>query len=301
MDKVIVVQDENLVRLDKYLVEHLPEYTRTQIQIMISNLEILVNDKEAKPSQKLKKEDVITIKFVEPKTLNINPEQIPLNIVYEDKDLIVVNKPKGMVVHPAFGNYEGTLVNALMHHCKDLSTINGVIRAGIVHRLDKDTSGLLVACKNDLSHKNLSKQFSDKTVTRKYVALVHGVINHNLGKIEAPIGRSKEDRKLMGIVEDGKEAITHFRVLERFKNNTLVELTLETGRTHQIRVHLKYIGHPVVGDPQYGLRKDKIESGQFLHAQTLGFVHPKTKKYLEFSSELPTYFNDFLSELKNNE
>ena len=298
MDKVIKITEDIDLRLDKYLIDIIEDKTRTQIQLMIENDEILVNNEPTKASYKLRKDDEILIIFEEPVNLDIIPEDIPLDVFYEDKDLIVVNKPSGMVVHPAFGNYQGTLVNALMHHCKDLSGINGVIRAGIVHRLDKDTSGLIVACKNDFTHKNLSKQFSDRTVTRKYIAIVHGIINHNLGKVEAPIGRSKEDRKLMGVVENGRLAITNFRVLERFSNHTLVELSLETGRTHQIRVHMKYIGYPVVGDPQYGLKKDKSNHGQYLHAQTLGFIHPRTKEYMEFNSDLPDYFEAYLNELR---
>lgn len=298
MDKVIKITEDIDLRLDKYLIDIIEDKTRTQIQLMIENDEILVNNEPTKASYKLRKDDEILIIFEEPVNLDIIPEDIPLDVFYEDKDLIVVNKPSGMVVHPAFGNYQGTLVNALMHHCKDLSGINGVIRAGIVHRLDKDTSGLIVACKNDFTHKNLSKQFSDRTVTRKYIAIVQGIINHNLGKVEAPIGRSKEDRKLMGVVENGRLAITNFRVLERFSNHTLVELSLETGRTHQIRVHMKYIGYPVVGDPQYGLKKDKSDHGQYLHAQTLGFIHPRTKEYMEFNSDLPDYFEAYLNELR---
>lgn len=301
MDKLINIIEEVDIRLDKYLIDYLPEMTRTQIQQMIENEEILVNNKPTKPSYKLRVNDEVVVKYVKPKTLDIKSEEIPLDIYYEDSDLIVVNKPTGMVVHPAFGNYEGTLVNALMHHCKDLSTINGVIRAGIVHRIDKETSGLLVACKNDFTHKNLSKQFSSKTVTRKYIAIVHGVINHNLGRVDAPIGRSKEDRKLMAIVEEGKHAATNFKVIERFKDHTLLELSLETGRTHQIRVHMKYIGFPVVGDPQYGLRKDKSNYGQYLHAKTLGFIHPRTNEYMEFNSPLPDYFLEYLDEIIANE
>ncbi len=300
MVKLVEVKENIDSRLDIYLTEIFNEYTRTQIKLMIENQEILVNDKETKPAYKLRKDDLITIKIVEPKVLDIKSEDIPLDIYYEDSDLIVVNKPKDMVVHPAFGNYEGTLVNALMNHCKDLSSINGVVRAGIVHRLDKDTSGLIVACKNDFSHKNLSKQFSARTVTRKYYALVHGVINHNLGKIDAPIARSKQNRKLNAVVDDGKDAITHFKVIERFENHTLLELSLETGRTHQIRVHLKYINFPVVGDKQYGLRKDSRTEGQFLHSKTLGFVHPRSKEYLEFTSPLPDYFENYLNILRSN-
>ena len=205
-----------------------------------------------------------------------------------------------MVVHPAPGNYTGTLVNALMYHCHDLSGINGEIRAGIVHRIDKDTSGLLVACKNDLAHKNLSQQFHDKKVTRKYYAICSGVIPHNVGKINAPIGRNPANRQQMTVVEGGKEAVTHFHVLERFKSHTLVELVLETGRTHQIRVHMKYIGYPLAGDPIYGHKSEIDKHGQFLHAKTLGFYHPRTNKFMEFESPLPSYFEAYLQKLREN-
>lgn len=298
MDKVIKITENVDVRLDKYLIPLLPEYTRSQIQIMITNREILVNNEETKPSYKLRENDEVLIRYIDPKILDVVSEEIPLDIYYEDSDLIVVNKPSGMVVHPAFGNYRGTLVNALMHHCTDLSSINGVIRAGIVHRLDKDTSGLIVACKNDFTHKALSKQFKERTVVRHYIAIVHGVIEHNLGKIDAPIGRSPNNRKLMAVTEDGKPAITNFKVLERLANYTILELKLETGRTHQIRVHMQYIGHPVAGDPLYGLKKDKSEYGQYLHAKILGFVHPRTEEYLEFNSPLPDYYIEYLESLR---
>lgn len=302
MDKRIITVNENIdLRLDKYLQQHLDDYSRSAIQQMIEKEEIFVNNLPTKASYLLRKEDVITIVFQEPVKTTIEAEEIPLDIYYEDKDIIVINKPSGMVVHPAAGNYEGTLVNALLHHCTDLSGINGVIRAGIVHRIDKDTSGLLVACKNDYAHRNLSKQFMNKNVTRKYVAIVHGVINHNYGKIDAPIKRSTQDRKLMSVLEGGKEAITHFKVLERFKNYTFVELSLETGRTHQIRVHMKYINHPVVGDPQYGPKKSIAKHGQYLHAQTLGFIHPTTKKYMEWEAPLPDYFEAFIQKIKEED
>ena len=242
--------------------------------------------------------DLINIEPREVVTLDIEKEDIPLDVVYEDSDVIVVNKPSGMVVHPAFGHYQGTLVNALMHHCDDLSGINGVIRAGIVHRIDKDTSGLLVACKNDLAHKSLSKQLKDKTTTRKYIAIVYGQIPHNLGKINAPIGRDENNRQKMAVVSGGKPAVTHFKVLERFKKFTLIECTLETGRTHQIRVHMSYIGYPVLGDPLYGPRKVYGNTGQFLHAKTLGFVHPRTNEYVEFSKDAPSIFYETLEEIK---
>ena len=234
-------------RLDKYLVSELDEMTRNQIQRLINDGQVSVNGAHVKASYLLKENDLIEVCIPEPTRDDIEPENIPLDIYYEDQDIIVINKASGMVVHPAPGNYHGTLVNALLYHCQDLSGIGGVLRAGIVHRLDKDTSGLLVACKNDTAHRHLSLQFMNKEVTRIYYALVHGVINHNLGKIDAPIGRSRLNWQMMAIMEDGKQAVTNFRVLERFTDFTLVELALETGRTHQIRVHLKYIGFPVVG------------------------------------------------------
>jgi len=299
--KVIKITENIEERLDKYLVPLLPEYTRTQIQIMINNREILVNNNEVKPSYKPRSGDEILIRCLDPKILDVVSEEIPLDIYYEDSDVIVVNKPSGMVVHPAFGNYRGTLVNALMHHCKDLSSINGVIRAGIVHRLDKDTSGLLVACKNDFAHKELSKQFKERQVVRRYIAIVNGVIEHNLGRIDAPIGRSPVDRKMMAVVEDGKPAVTNFKVIERLKKHTVIELHLETGRTHQIRVHMQYIGYPVAGDPMYGTKKDISKYGQYLHAFKLGFVHPRTHEYLEFNSPLPDFFVEYLEKLRKEE
>ena len=260
-------------RIDKYLNSQFEEFTRTQIQLMIEEGLIKVNDKIIKSNYKLKINDNIEITIKDPEATDIMPQDIPLDIYYEDSDIIVVNKPSGMVVHPAIGNYKDTLVNALLFHCKDLSGINGEIRAGIVHRIDKDTSGLLVACKNDLAHKNLSQQFIDHKVNKIYYALVNGVINHNIGLINAPIGRNPESRQQMAVVENGKESITHFKVLERFKKHTLVEVKLETGRTHQIRVHMKYIGFPLVGDPVYGLRKVEGTNGQLLHAKKLEFIH----------------------------
>lgn len=287
------------VRIDKYLAEGIENHTRTQIQQLIDSENILVNNKVIKANYKLKDNDIILINFPEPVITKIIPQDIPLNIVYEDRDLIVVNKPAGMVVHPAPGNKENTLVNALLYHCKDLSSINGIIRAGIVHRIDKDTSGLLVACKNDISHKFLSKQFADRKVTRKYIAICSGVIPHNYGKIDAPIGRDPNNRQQMTVITGGKNAVTNFKVLERFNNHTLVELELETGRTHQIRVHLKYIGYPVSGDPIYGLKKEEDVHGQFLHAKTLGFIHPQTKEFLGFDSELPDYFELHIKTLRD--
>lgn len=286
------------VRLDKFLSEKKPEHTRSYLQNYIKSGDILVNKEVVKPSYLLNHGDEITICIPEVEESPILAQDIKLDILYEDKDVIVVNKPKDMVVHPAAGNKENTLVNALLYHCDDLSGINGVIRAGIVHRIDKDTSGLLVACKNDHAHQDLSKQFSARSVKRRYIALVHGQIPHNHGRIHAPIGRSKDNRKLMAVVEDGKDAITNFTVLERFQDYTLIEARLETGRTHQIRVHFQYIKHPLVGDLQYGPKKTAFTNGQFLHAKTLGFIHPTTKEELTFTSELPDYFTDFLEELR---
>jgi len=292
----MVIEDQK-IRLDKFLVSELDDYTRTQIQDLISGNNVLVNCLAVKPSCILKPSDVIEVTFPDPVASEILPEDIPLDIYYEDEDLIVVNKPSGMVVHPAPGNYTGTLVNALLFHCKDLSGIGGVLRAGIVHRIDKDTSGLIVACKNDFSHRNLSLQFMNKEVTRKYYALVHGVIGHNLGKVDAPISRSPINRQMMAVVENGRRAVTNFKVIERYQDYTLVECALETGRTHQIRVHMKYIGYPVAGDPTYGQKNDACEHGQYLHAKTLGFIHPRTNQYMEWDSPLPDFFLAKLNEL----
>ena len=285
-------------RIDKFLAENLEDYSRTQVQQLIKDKNVLVNDLEVKANYLLEEEDIIKVTIPDPVTIDIVAENIPLDIYYEDEDVIVVNKPSGMVVHPALGNYSGTLVNALMYHCKDLSGIGGVLRAGIVHRIDKDTSGLLVSCKSDLAQKSLSLQFFNKTVKRKYYAIVYGVINHNLGRIDAPIGRDPDNRQRMAVVDGGKNAVTNFKVLQRYKDYTLLELQLETGRTHQIRAHMKYIGHPVVGDPLYGPKKVIGDNGQYLHAKTLGFVHPKTNENLEFDSPLPDFFEEFLNTLE---
>lgn len=296
-EKEIIVFQGETQRLDRYLASHLDGVTRNQIQMMIHQSLILVNNKPIKQNYMVKTGDLIGIEFFETDSGEIKKQDIPLDIYYEDSDVIVINKPSGMVVHPAVGNKENTLVNALLFHCTDLSGINGKLRPGIVHRIDKDTSGLLVACKNDYSHRILSKQFADKKVTRKYYALVHGVINHNVGVIDAPIGRDPVHRQQMTVIENGKHAITHFRVIERYKNMTLLELQLETGRTHQIRVHMKYIGFPLVGDPVYGLKNDANEKGQFLHAKTLGFIHPRSKEKMEWESPLPSYYSDYLKQL----
>ena len=243
-------------RIDKVLTGLFPDHSRSQIQLWLKEGAVSVNGQPVKANYKVKPADEIVVLIPEPETLDIIAEDIPLEIVYEDEAVAVVNKPQGMVVHPSAGHTHGTMVNALMYHVKDLSSINGVIRPGIVHRIDKDTSGLLMVAKNDQAHESLAKQLKDKTSLRKYVALVHGVIPHEKGTINAPIGRSKVDRKMQAIREDGKPAVTHFQVLERFADYTLVELQLETGRTHQIRVHMKYIGYPLAGDPTYGPKKD---------------------------------------------
>lgn len=287
-------------RIDKVLTGLFNDYSRSQIQLWLKNGAVSVNGQVVKANYKVKKNDEIVIAVPEPETLSIEAEDIPLEIVYEDEAVAVVNKPQGMVVHPSAGHPNGTMVNALMYHVKDLSSINGVIRPGIVHRIDKDTSGLLMVAKNDLAHESLAKQLKDKTSLRKYVALVHGVIPHEKGTINAPIGRSKVNRKMQAVREDGKPAVTHFNVLERFNDFTLVELTLETGRTHQIRVHMKYIGYPLAGDPVYGPSKTLKGNGQFLHAKLLGFTHPITGQEMIFKAPLPTIFEKTLEKLRKS-
>ncbi|PIH03550.1 RluA family pseudouridine synthase [Clostridium combesii] len=288
------------VRLDLYLSKIFEYKSRSYLQGIINEGNVLVNNKEKKRNYKLKVGDNIEVNIPEPKLLQIEPEDIKLDIIYEDKDVIVVNKPQEMVVHPAPGVYSGTLVNALLHHCKDLSGINGVARPGIVHRIDKDTSGILVVAKNDISHNNLAAQFKEHSISRVYMALVEGIIKDEQGTIEAPIGRHPVDRIKMAVVKDGRHAVTHYKVIERFKNHTLVECRLETGRTHQIRVHMSHIMHPLVGDPVYGYKKQRFNlKGQMLHAKLLGFIHPTTRQYVEFESELPEYFKKIIKILKN--
>lgn len=287
-------------RIDKVLTGLFNDYSRSQIQLWLKDGAVSVNGQVVKANYKVKKNDEIVIAVPEPETLSIEAEDIPLEIVYEDEAVAVVNKPQGMVVHPSAGHPNGTMVNALMYHVKDLSSINDVIRPGIVHRIDKDTSGLLMVAKNDLAHESLAKQLKDKTSLRKYVALVHGVIPHEKGTINAPIGRSKVNRKMQAVREDGKPAVTHFNVLERFNDFTLVELTLETGRTHQIRVHMKYIGYPLAGDPVYGPSKTLKGNGQFLHAKLLGFTHPITGQKMVFEAPLPTIFEKTLEKLRKS-
>lgn len=293
----VVTDFESNLRVDKILVNVNPTRSRSQIQLWIAENYVTVNGSKVKANYKCQSGDIIKWSIPEVKPLDVIAEDIPLAIVYEDSDLIVVNKSKGMVVHPSAGHQSGTLVNALLHHCDDLSGINGVERPGIVHRIDKDTSGLLVVAKNDQSHTSLAEQLANKEVERKYEAIVHGVIEHEEGMIDAPIGRDPKDRQKMGIVDNGKPAITHFQVLQRFPKYTHVECQLETGRTHQIRVHMKYINHPLVGDPKYGLRKTLKTNGQVLHARTLGLTHPTTAEWMRFEVDPPTYFQELLGTL----
>ncbi len=285
-------------RIDKALSSIQSEWSRTQIGNWVTDGIVKVNGEDVKPKYKVKEGDVIEINVPEAEELEVVAEDLSLEIVYEDADVLVVNKPKGMVVHPAPGHLSGTLVNGLMYHCKDLSGINGVLRPGIVHRIDKDTSGLLMVAKNDVAHTSLVDQLVNKTVTRKYTALVHGHIAHDKGTIDAPIGRDTKDRQKQAVVDNGKHAVTHFQVIERFGNYTLVECRLETGRTHQIRVHMNYIGFPLVGDPKYGPKKTIDFGGQVLHAGVLGFIHPVSGEYLEFSAPLPADFEQLLSDLR---
>ncbi|MBP2240058.1 23S rRNA pseudouridine1911/1915/1917 synthase [Cytobacillus eiseniae] len=295
-----ILEDQRGERIDKVLSTVNKEWSRTQVQQWIKDGNVLVNEKKIKTNYKCNPNDKIEISIPEPEELDVVPEEMDLDIYYEDQDVLVVNKPKGMVVHPAPGHLTGTLVNGLMAHCKDLSGINGVMRPGIVHRIDKDTSGLLMVAKNDLAHESLVNQLVEKTVTRKYKAVVHGVIPHDYGTVDAPIARDQKERQSMAVTDNGKHAVTHFHVLERFENFTFVECQLETGRTHQIRVHMKYIGYPLAGDPKYGPKKTIQMNGQALHAGILGFVHPRSGEYMEFEAPLPTDFQQLLEKMKNN-
>jgi len=285
-------------RLDAFVNEQLEDLSRSQIQKFIKDGNILVNDQAAsKTGLKLKNGDKIVVNVPEEEPLKAIPEDIPIDVVYEDEDVLVVNKPQGMVVHPAAGHPDKTLVNAILYHCQ----INDedVIRPGIVHRIDKDTSGLLMIAKNNQAKQSLMKQLKEKSNLREYLAIVHGNFKEKTGKITAPLGRSKTDRKKQAIVEDGRHAVTHFTVLEQFEDYSLLKLKLETGRTHQIRVHMQYIGHPVAGDPLYGPKHTLPGKGQFLHAETLGFEHPRTHEWMEFSVEPPKIFQDTLTHLRH--
>ena len=294
-----VGEDINEIRIDKYLIDELG-YSRSKIQKLINNGHILVNDKEIKNSYIVQIDDEIKVTGELNESIKAKPEKIDLDIYYEDEDLLVVNKPSGMVVHPSIGHNSSTLVNALLYHCNKLSHINGDIRPGIVHRIDKETSGLLLIAKNDQAHVILAEQLKAKKIVRKYIALVQGVIPHDTGTIDAPIGRDSNDRKKMAITEvNAKEAITHFKVLERLKEATLIECQLETGRTHQIRLHMKYIGYPIINDPVYGSKKIINNFGQMLHAKLLGFHHPKSNEYMEFEASIPKDFEEIITKFKN--
>ncbi|WP_432665182.1 RluA family pseudouridine synthase [Wukongibacter baidiensis] len=299
--KLTVDSNQESIRLDLYLSRELNDLSRSYVQKLIEKGNVKINDKVIL-SKKLKvsMNDEIEIIIPEPEKLKLEPENIPIEIVYEDEDLMVVYKPQGMVVHPAPGHYTGTLVNALLYYSEKLSSINGIIRPGIVHRIDKDTSGLLMIAKNNMAHNSLAAQLKEHSTNRIYNALVHGNLETDSGTIDLPIGRHPVNRFKRAVVENNsKRAITHFKVLERFSGFNLVELKLETGRTHQIRVHMAYLGHPLVGDPLYGFKKEKFKlNGQALHAKTIGFVHPSTQKYMEFSSELPDYFKSLLDKLR---
>lgn len=294
-------QDQAGQRLDLFLTKVCPELTRTYIQKLIDQEQVKVNDKISKANYKLKEGDFVQVQVPPPEALEVTAEEIPLEILFEDGDVVVINKPQGMVVHPAHGNYSGTLVNALLFHCQDLSGINGVLRPGIVHRIDKDTSGVLMVAKNDQAHLSLAEQIKDHTVKRIYKALVHGNIQEETGLVDAPIGRDENDRKKMAVtLKNSKEARTRYQVIERFGDYTLLEARLETGRTHQIRVHMAYLGHPVVGDPVYGPKKAPFNlNGQLLHAELLGFNHPRSDQYLEFSAPFPAYMASTIEKVRN--
>ncbi len=301
--KFIVENLEGTERVDKYLTKAIlesdEEITRSELKKYFEDGNVKINDTVIKPSYKVKNGEEIIVFNREIEPLTLVKEDIPLNIVYEDNDVVIINKPSGMVVHPGVGHTRGTLVNALMYHIDSLSDVRGEYRPGIVHRIDKDTSGLLIICKNNVSHNFIAKQLKEKTSKREYYALVYGNFDHRQGRIDAPIGRDPNDRQKQAVVEDGKESVTNFTVLESYNGFSLVSCKLETGRTHQIRVHMAYIGHPVVGDPLYGPRKVIGKNGQYLHAKTIGFVHPTTNEYMEFDSEIPQDFVEKMNELKN--
>lgn len=297
--ELVVSDDCKGSRLDKWLSEQFSELTRNAVQKLIESGEVLIDGKPVNKNYKLKGGEKSVVSIPEPQVLDVKPQNIPIEIVYEDDDLLVVNKPKGMVVHPAAGNHDGTLVNALLYHCNGrLSSINGVIRPGIVHRIDKLTSGLLIVAKNDAAHNFLAEQIKEHSFTREYQAINCGRFKENSGTVDAPIGRSKYDRKKMCVTElNSKHAVTHYQVIDEFGQYSMLKFRLETGRTHQIRVHSAYIGHPVLGDEVYGKPFKGLE-GQCLHAKKIGFIHPTTKEYMEFDSELPDYFIKILNKLK---
>lgn len=285
-------------RIDKYLAGQLEGVSRSKIQKLISEGQILVNEKEVKAKYKVSNGDEIVVTIPDPEPVDVVAQNLPLEIIYEDEDIVLINKDQGMVVHPGAGHKDGTLVNALLYHIDDLSGINGEIRPGIVHRLDKETSGILVVAKNDTAHVHLSKQLQERSMTKKYWTLVHGVIPHEHGTIDAPIGRDPKNRQQFTVIKSGKEAISHFKVLERLKNFSLLEVSIETGRTHQIRVHLKYINYPVAGDKTYGPGKTIKGEGQFLHARSLEFVHPRTHETMIFEAPVPEIFERTLEDFR---
>jgi len=289
-------------RLDVFLTERVEGHSRTYIKKLIEDGLVLVGEKTKKANYKLNVGDTVSIILPDPVNLEVKAEDIDIDVIYEDDDLLVINKPQGMVVHPAHGNYSGTLVNGLLSRCEGLSGINGVIRPGIVHRIDKDTSGVIVVAKTNEAHMDLSRQLKEHSINRKYIALLEGRLKEDRGIVDAPIGRDPKDRKRMAVVsKNGKRAVTHYKVIEFFQANTLVEASLETGRTHQIRVHMAYLGHPVVGDLVYGYKKQRFKlKGQMLHAKILGFMHPRSGEYVEFSAPLPEYFVNILEKLKHN-
>ncbi len=294
-----ITEEQNGTRLDSFLAKELEGISRSYLQKLIGEQQITVNQKAVKSNYKIKTDDLLLIQIPDAVPIDIVPEPMPLNIIYEDSDLLIVNKPAGLVVHPAHGHYKGTLVNGLLAHCSDLSGINGKMRPGIVHRIDKDTSGLLMIAKNDTAHQHLAAQLKEHSIQRAYYALVQGVISEPAGFIDAPIGRHETDRKKMAVtLKNSKEARTHYYVKERFQRNTFIECRLETGRTHQIRVHMAYLGYPLVGDPLYGTRKNNLDFlGQALHAYALGFVHPRTGESLYFEAPLPEHFQTILKNL----
>lgn len=296
--ELIVSAEDAKTRIDQYLAAKLP-FSRSRIQQLISEGYVLLNDEETKSNVKVKANDEIVVDVPQAQSIELKPVDLHLDIVYEDADIIVVNKPKGLIVHPGAGTVESTLVEGLLFHCKDLSGINGSLRPGIVHRIDKDTSGLLVAAKNDAAHQSLSAQLSSKTMRRSYLGICHGIIEPDVATIDAPIGRDTKDRQKMMVTDvNARHAVTHFRVLERFKEYSYVEFELETGRTHQIRVHMQYIKHPLMGDPKYSLRNTPDTQGQMLHAYKLVLIHPRTHQSMTFQCEIPPIFADTLAELR---
>ena len=300
MEQIKFTADRSGERIDRFLSENLENLSRSYIQKLLKDGKISVNQSSVKPNYKISENDKIEVFIPDPEVLDILPENIPLDILYEDSDILIVNKPKNMVVHPAPGHYEHTLVNAVMYHCKDnLSGINGILRPGIVHRIDMDTTGSLLICKNDKAHQIIAEQLKEHSITREYQFICHGVVKEDKITVNKPIGRNPKDRLKMAVVKDGKNAITHFEVIKRYENFTHMKARLETGRTHQIRVHALSINHPLLGDEVYGPKNNKFKlKGQTLHAKKLGFIHPTTKEYVEFDSELPKYFQDILNKLK---